>query len=102
MPLDPQTKKMLEQLESMEAPPIWEMPIADARAAMASMTAMMGTGEEVASVEDRTIDAGGQSIPVRIYRPEGVEDPAPILVFFHGGGFVLGDLESHDSDCRAL
>jgi acetyl esterase len=103
MPLDPNVKMILDQLVAIEAPPIHTLSVADARASMDAMVAMMGQGEEVASVEDRTIDAGGQSLPVRIYRPEGVGDgPAPTLVFYHGGGFVLGGLTSHDRDCRAL
>ena len=58
------------------------------------MLAMMGPAEDVESTEDRTIDAGGQPTPVRIYRPAGLgEGPAPVLVFYHGGGFVLGNLE---------
>jgi acetyl esterase len=103
MPLDPNMQLVLDQAASMGAPPIWEMSVGDARAAMDMMTTLMGPGEEVASVEDRTIDAGGQSLPVRIYRPSGLADgPAPALVFYHGGGFVLGGLTSHDRDCRAL
>jgi acetyl esterase len=103
MPLDPQTKTMLEQMEAIGAPPLWKLDVADARASMTAMISMMGPGEEVRSVEDRTIDADGQRVPIRIYRPAGLADgPAPVLVFYHGGGFVLGDLESHDRDCRAL
>jgi acetyl esterase len=103
MPLDPQTKLMLEQMEAIGAPPLWKLEVTDARASMTVMIAMMGPGEEVRSVEDRTIDAGGERIPIRIYRPAGLADgPAPVLVFYHGGGFVLGDLDSHDRDCRAL
>jgi acetyl esterase len=70
---------------------------------MDAMFTMMGPGEEVASVVDQSIDLGDRSLPVRIYRPEGLADgPAPTLVFYHGGGFVLGGLDSHDRDCRAL
>jgi acetyl esterase len=54
--------------------------------------------EPVAKIEDRTV-AGG--VPVRLYRPEG-EGPLPVLLYFHGGGWVLGDLESHDDVCRSL
>lgn len=103
MPLDPQMQMLLDQMAAIEAPPIYELPVAEARASMDAMTALMGPGEDVASVVDRTIDAGGQELPVRIYRPEAVgDDPAPTLVFYHGGGFVLGGLTSHDRDCRAL
>lgn len=60
---------------------------------------------EVGSVTDRRIDGpeGMQSIPVRIYRPLDAPDgPLPVMVYFHGGGFVLCDLDSHDSCCRRL
>ena len=103
MPLDPNMKAMLDQMEAMGAPPLHSMTPADARASMDAMVALMGPVEDVASVADRTIDAGGQTLPVRIYRPDGLGDgPAPTLVFYHGGGFVIGGLVSHDRDCRAL
>lgn len=103
MPLDPMMKTMLDQLVAVGAPPIHTLSVADARAAMDAMVLMMGEGEDVATVDDRTIDAGGQTLPIRVYRPAGVGDgPAPTLVFYHGGGFVLGGLLSHDRDCRAL
>ena len=103
MPLDPQIKMMLDQIEALGRPPIWEMSATDARRSMTSMMAMMGPGEEMSSVEDRTIDTDTTTLRIRVYRPNGLpEEAAPVLVFYHGGGFVLGDLDTHDRDCRAL
>ena len=103
MPLDSNMKAMLDQMAAIGAPPVHTLSVADARTSMDAMVPMMGPGEDVASVEDRTIDAGAQTLPVRRYRPASVGDgPAPTLVFYHGGGFVLGGLLSHDRDCRAL
>ena len=42
------------------------------------------------------------SIPARLYTPAGVPTPSALLIYFHGGGFVIGDLESHDGHCRRL
>ena len=60
--------------------------------------------EPVASVLDRTVPGPGGPIPVRVYRPTGVADGAtpPVTMFFHGGGFVICDLDTHDSVCRAI
>ncbi|GAA3397296.1 alpha/beta hydrolase [Cryptosporangium minutisporangium] len=57
----------------------------------------------VASVEDMTVDgADGVSLPGRVYRPDGAGtgNPVPTVVFFHGGGFVIGDIDTHDDQCR--
>lgn len=67
-----------------------------------SATILAPRPRAMTSVEDRRIPGPGGTIPVRIYRPHGVGRPAPALVFFHGGGFVLGSLDSHDPPCRAL
>jgi acetyl esterase len=57
----------------------------------------------LASVEDQVIPGPAQPIPVRIYRPQGVSSgPKPLLLFFHGGGFVIGDLDTHDGICCQL
>jgi acetyl esterase len=61
----------------------------------------IGTVESVHKVEDRTISGPVGQIPIRVYTPEG-EGPFPIVVYFHGGGFVYGDLESHDAVCRGI
>jgi acetyl esterase len=64
-------------------------------------SAVKGTVEAVHKVEDRSIQGPESLIPIRIYTPEG-QGPFPIVVFFHGGGFVYGDLESHDAVCRSI
>ena len=59
-------------------------------------------GEEVATVEDRTLPLNGESIPVRIYRPSADSKVRAVLVWFHGGGWVIGNLDSADFACRML
>lgn len=57
---------------------------------------------DVGSVEDRTIPGPAGEVPVRVYRPEGGPGPAPILVWYHGGGWVIGDLETTDGAARSF
>jgi acetyl esterase len=102
MPLDPQAKALLDMMKSTGAPPFSALSPAAARKQMNDMRALRG-GEPaaVANVEDRKIPGPAGSIPVRIYTPAG-KGPFPVLVFYHGGGWVIGDLESHDGLCRSL
>ena len=58
--------------------------------------------DDVASADDRVIPGPDGDVPVRIYRPHGDSGPRPAVVFCHGGGFVLCDLDSHDGFCRAM
>jgi len=74
---------------------------AQARAAFEQMRLPLPV-EEVAHVEDRTVPGPGGAIPVRVYRPATAATPAAALVWFHGGGWVIGSLDSHDGLCRAL
>jgi acetyl esterase len=61
------------------------------------------SGEEVHSVQERAlVGSDGDELLVRMFRPVGVDDPSPITIFFHGGGWVIGDLDTHDAECRAL
>ena len=59
-----------------------------------------GEGPKLAKVEDRTVPGPRGSIPVRVYHPDG--EPVGVLVFFHGSGFVICDLDTHDRECRLL
>ncbi len=101
MPLDPQTQAVLEMMAAMSAPPVHAQSVEEARQAMAMMAMMAGEPEPVGKVEDRDIAGPEGPIPVRIYTPEG-KGPFPVLVFFHGGGWVIGNIESHDAVCRTL
>lgn len=99
MPLDPQVKLMLEQMETAGFPRLETLPVPQARAVVDSLA--QPSDEAVASVENRQIPGPGGLIPVRIYTPAG-QGPFPALVYFHGGGWVLGTLETSDHTCRML
>lgn len=95
MPLDPQFKPFLDIMSSM--PKLTETPLEVARTAMLPQ----GPITPVAQVVNRTIPGPESPLPVRLYKPREAAR-LPLLIYFHGGGFVLGDLESHDSLCRDL
>jgi len=101
MPVDSQTQALLDQLVSLGGQPLSAMSVADARRMMEMMSAVRGAQVEVASAVDRSIPGPQGEIPLRIYTPTG-SAPFPILVYFHGGGWVLGSLETHDGVCRSL
>ena len=101
MPLDPQARALLDQMTASGMPPLDQMSVPDARAAIMALAAASGAPPAVAHVADRTVPGPAGEIPVRVYTPEG-RAPFPVLVFFHGGGWVIGGLESHDGVCRQL
>jgi acetyl esterase len=101
MPLNPQAKAFLDQAAASGAPPLNAMPVAEARQALNALF-IPEQKEAIHKVEDRKIPGpGGHHIPLRIYTPD-VQGRLPVLVFFHGGGWVLGNIESHDNVCREL
>src|SRR5215468_2933063 len=97
MPLDPQAKALIDAMPPL--PDFSNVDLAGIRAAMAA--APVAEGEPVARVENRALPGPAGQIPVRVYTPKG-SGPFPGLVFFHGGGFVLGNLDTHDGLCRGL
>ncbi len=101
MPLDPQAQGFLEQLAAAEAPPLHELSVEDARQVIVELFGSKENLEPVGKTEDRMIPGASGEIPVRVYTPQGV-GPFPILVYFHGGGWVIGNLEAYDPTCRAL
>jgi acetyl esterase len=101
MPLDPQMQGLLDAFGALKLPP-YEVLTADTFRALADAKRVSRNQvETMAEVIDRTIPGQGVQVPVRLYRPRA-EGVLPALVYFHGGGFVLGDLDSHDNLCRAL
>jgi len=101
MAVEPQTKAILDQLAAMGGPPLHELEVPQARQMMEGLRALAAAGPEVAKVENRKITAAWGEIPLRTYTPSGT-GPFPVLVWFHGGGWVLGDLEGADATCREL
>ena len=99
MPLDPQAQAVLDQLAALGLPPNHTVSPEEARAN--GKLRPRAVGPDVAKVEDRAIPGPGRDLPVRIYTPEGT-GPFPILVWFHGGGWVLGDLDNADGTARHL
>jgi acetyl esterase len=100
MALDPGLEIVLQQLAANPGPQLHELPVAQARAFFDQMQ-LPRPEVKIASVEDRRIPGPAGEIPVRIYRPEG-SAPFPALVYFHGGGWVIGSIETHDGSCRDL
>jgi acetyl esterase len=101
--LDPQARAFLARLRSANRPPFSRLTPAQARSASAALTALMGgPPEPLARVLDRSIPGPRGPIPIRIYTPHGATEPAPVLVYFHGGGFVIGDIAMVDETCRLL
>jgi acetyl esterase len=101
MALDPQARAILDQMAEAGGSPINELSVGEARQNSAAMTAMQGPPEPVAGVEDRNLPGPGGDLPVRIYKPFG-KGPFPVLINFHGGGWVVGDIESTDGFCRTM
>ena len=100
MPLDPQAKALLDMTAAQGMPPLGAMSVAEARQLMLTMR-FEEEVEAVSKVEDREIPGPAGNIPIRIYTPAG-SGPFSVLVYFHGGGWVIGNIESHDGVCRSL
>lgn len=97
--MDDAVSAMLQTLDT-GFPPVERMTAIEARAAVAARRQPVGNVDDVASTRDAVIDGPGGPLPVRIYQPHRHDGAA--VVFCHGGGFVLCDIESHDGFCREL
>jgi len=100
VPLDPSLKLILDKLEAGGGPRLHELAPEQARQFYEAMHAQVEPAQ-LAVVENRSIPGPESELAVRVYRPEG-DAPMPALVYFHGGGWVIGSLDTHDSTCRAL
>jgi acetyl esterase len=103
MPLDPQIEALLEQMAAMERVDYSEVTPEGLRQVIKMIAAADGPPEAVDSVEEAKADGPAGAIPVRVYRPgrKGTA-PLPVLVWYHGGGWVIGDLDTADTTCRKL
>ena len=100
MALDPTVKTLLDGLAAAGGPALGTQGVAETRAAFDNMP-LPRKQIELASVENRSIPGPAGAIPVRIYQPHGA-GVKPVLVYLHGGGWVIGTLDSYDATCREL
>src|SRR4051812_8743286 len=99
MPVDPQIQVLLDK--GTGVPATHTLPVEVARAQYEARVALMAPAGEIASVREQTIDGPGGPLRIRIYTPHGTGS-FPLVVFFHGSGFVLCSLDTHDGMCRNL
>jgi len=99
MPLDPQIQALLDK--GTGVPATHTLPVDVARAQYEARTASMARPADIAGARDDMIEGPGRPLRLRIYTPHG-PGPFPLLVFFHGSGFVLCSLDTHDGTCRNL
>lgn len=101
--LDPQVKAIVDGINAAGAPEYCDMSPAEARAAHNEKAPLLGAPwVDLFSVRNFSIDGDAGPIPVRFYQPRPAESLVPTLVFFHGGGHVVGSLDSYDTLCRQL
>jgi acetyl esterase len=105
MRLHPQVQAVCDEVNAQEVKSLWDRPIAEVRADFnALVSGLASPGPEVGRVENRRIPGPHGPIPVRIYWPERADPkkPLPVVINFHGSGYVVLGLDTHDNACRAM
>ena len=96
----PQVQVLLDMMEERNTPPTYGVTAEVAREQFLELTEMMEP-TDVGEIQDFDIEGPGGALPIRAYVPEG-EGPFPVLVFYHGGGWVIGNIDTHENVCTAL
>jgi acetyl esterase len=100
MTLDPQARQLIERVKALNLPAVGQASLEQARENARQRSAGIPRAS-VAAVRDHRVAVEGGEIRVRTFTPSGAA-PHPALVYFHGGGWVTGDLDTHEGICRAL
>ncbi|MFZ6653828.1 alpha/beta hydrolase [Undibacterium sp. TJN19] len=100
--VEPTTQAFLEALQASGGKPLEQLPVADARAVLVGAQAGVKLVLPAADVSEKTIRVDGADIKLTIVRPAGVRKTLPAFMFFHGGGWVLGDFPTHERLVRDL
>ncbi len=101
MPLDKQAQAFLDQRAAAGVRQFYDLTVEQAREQAIRFSKLMGAPEAVTHVEDRSIPNSGGEMPIRIYKHKA-DSVMPVLVYFHGGGWVTGNLDTSDVWCRAF
>src|SRR5258706_4190142 len=100
---DPVTQAFIAKLAAGDGPPLYTLSPTDARAVLTSVQASVAVTKLPADIEDRMIPGGPTGeVSIRIVRPQGATGALPVIMYFHGGGWVLGDKETHDRLVREI
>lgn len=101
--LDPEARELLERMDDADVPDLHDLSPREAREFFSDWRGEPTDVPDLATVADRTVPGygDGPEVPIRVYTPEG-EGPFPVLVYFHGGGWVIGSLDTVDGICRVL
>jgi acetyl esterase len=104
MPLDPRVRRFLDTLAAMNPPSALALSVEERRAGLAQLLSFFGTPDEVAAVDEFELPGPEAALAVRAYTPNGahIGERLPGIVYFHGGGLVAGNLDTHDPICRSL
>ena len=98
--IHPQAQQLLDGKAASGAPPTWESTPEEVRAGVALNRELIGPGPQLASVRDIVIPGQAGGIPARVYSP--APDAPGVVVYYHGGGWVIGSIDDWDASCRAL
>jgi acetyl esterase len=101
MPLDPQVKALLDQMARANIPAYEELTPKQARNQMLIGSKFSDKPQDVHAVEDRSVPGPNGGVPIRVYWPSA-DGNLPVVVYFHGGGWIMGSIDTHDAYCRAL
>ena len=101
MPVTAQARRLLDRFEELGVKPYDEMGVLEARAVVAASLALQGDPPEMDRVSEVLAAGADGEVPVRVYR-RSPDEPLPLLVYFHGGGWVTGSVDIADTPCRAL
>ena len=98
------TRAFLEALDAQEGPPLYTLSPRDARAVLDNAQRAANVAKLPADIEDRTVPGGPNGeVSIRIVRPKSRgESPLPVVMYFHGGGWILGNKETHDRLIREI
>src|SRR4029453_1088240 len=105
MALDPQVQEVIKLVIKSGRPAYNTLSPKDARQLFReTRPASTPTPPEIGAVKNISVEGPGGPIPLRVYRPMGIATGTalPALVFYHGGGWVIGDLDTHDVQCRQI
>ena len=103
MPLHPALENLIDARLANARAPQWLLPIEEVRTSFRALWTPTITGAvvEVAGVEDKTLDTASGPVKARVFTPEN-DGPSPIMMYFHGGGYVKGGVVEADAFCRRL